>query len=81
MVGGGPTGVELAGELVTDFEAKEVIVVQSGPRLLPSIKEKLGKFAQKFLESKGAKVRSVRCDELTRCCSQGHGLQAWWQVR
>ncbi|KAL5976489.1 hypothetical protein ACLOJK_020822 [Asimina triloba] len=34
VIGGGPTGVELAGEIVTDFPGKKVTLVHRGPRLL-----------------------------------------------
>ncbi|KAL9422471.1 hypothetical protein AB3S75_034693 [Citrus x aurantiifolia] len=34
VVGGGPTGVELAGEIAVDFPDKKVILVHRGPKLL-----------------------------------------------
>lgn len=71
IVGGGPTGVELAGAIAElarfgmqrDFrridprEAK-VILVQSAPRLLPSFSEALSQEAQRALEALGVEVRT-----------------------
>lgn len=70
VVGGGPTGVEMAGalaelsrfSLARDFdhinpkEAK-VYLVHSADRLLPSFREKLGKIAKKEVEKLGVRVR------------------------
>jgi NADH dehydrogenase/putative oxidoreductase len=70
IVGGGPTGVELAGAIAelarygleNEFRAFDpaqarVILVQSAPRLLPSFPEYLGNFAQRSLERLGVEVR------------------------
>lgn len=70
IVGGGPTGVELAGaiaELARFGMEKEfrnfdpaharVILVQSAPRLLPAFPEKLAAIAQRSLEKLGVDVR------------------------
>jgi putative oxidoreductase len=69
IVGGGPTGVELAGaiaELARFGMAKEfrsfdpsqarVVLVQSGPRLLPAFPEQLATIAQRSLENLGVEV-------------------------
>jgi NADH dehydrogenase/putative oxidoreductase len=69
VVGGGPTGVELAGAIAElarfgmdkDFRSFDpadarVILVQSGPRLLPAFAETLGAVAQRSLESLGVEV-------------------------
>jgi NADH dehydrogenase FAD-containing subunit/uncharacterized membrane protein YphA (DoxX/SURF4 family) len=69
IVGGGPTGVELAGaiaELARFGMAKEfrsfdpsqarVVLVQSGARLLPAFPESLAAIAQRSLESLGVEV-------------------------
>src|SRR5262249_6785597 len=63
IVGGGPTGVELAGAIAElarvgmakDFRnfdpaAAEIILVQAGPRVLPTFPEKLSKIARRSLE-------------------------------
>ncbi|MBX2994157.1 MAG: NAD(P)/FAD-dependent oxidoreductase [Bdellovibrionaceae bacterium] len=69
VVGGGPTGVELAGAiaeisrtvLVSDFknvrpESARVILVEAGPRVLASFAEDLSARALKDLESIGVEV-------------------------
>jgi NADH dehydrogenase FAD-containing subunit/uncharacterized membrane protein YphA (DoxX/SURF4 family) len=70
VVGGGPTGVELAGAIAEltrlgmerDFRRFEpsqarVILVQSGPRILPTFPESLSRVAQRALERLGVEVR------------------------
>jgi putative oxidoreductase len=69
MVGGGPTGVELAGAIAElarfgmnqDFRAfnpadAKVVLVQSATRLLPSFPEALARVAQRSLERLGVEV-------------------------
>jgi NADH dehydrogenase len=71
IVGGGPTGVELAGtasEIVrkalprdfrrVDTTKSRIILVEGGPRLLPTFPEKLGERARRDLESLGVEVRT-----------------------
>jgi NADH dehydrogenase len=71
VVGGGPTGVELAGALreialetmARDFRRADprqtrVILVEGEPRLLPSFPERLSERAQRMLESSGVEVRT-----------------------
>ncbi len=70
VIGGGPTGVELAGALKEiaaktiprdfrhiDTTTAQVLLVEAGPRLLPALPEKLGKRAQRDLETMGVQVR------------------------
>lgn len=70
IVGGGPTGVELAGaiaELATralardfrniDPRAARIILVEAGPRLLPNMPEDLSHDAARRLERLGVEVR------------------------
>ena len=70
IVGGGPTGVELAGAIAElarfglnqDFRTFDpaharIILVQAGPRLLPSFPERLSRIAQRELENLGVEVR------------------------
>jgi putative oxidoreductase len=69
IVGGGPTGVELAGAIAElarfgmekDFRkfdpaSARVILVQSAPRVLPSFDERLAAIAQRSLERLGVEV-------------------------
>jgi putative oxidoreductase len=70
IVGGGPTGVELAGAIAElarfglnqDFRTFDpakarIILVQAGARLLPTFPERLSGIAQRALEKLGVEVR------------------------
>ena len=70
IVGGGPTGVELAGAvaelarhgLVSEFRdinpaSARVVLVHAGPHLLPSFPEALSREAERALEGLGVEVR------------------------
>ena len=69
IVGGGPTGVELAGAIAElarfgmekDFRrfdpaSARIILVQSGPRVLPAFDENLAAIAQRSLQRLGVEV-------------------------
>lgn len=71
VVGGGPTGVELAGmlsliarhALAEDFRtfdprSARVLLLEGGPRVLPTFKDKLSAIAQQELEELGVEVRT-----------------------
>lgn len=64
--GGGLTGVEFAGELVDYLKKKhnpqsfEVILVEGGSRLVPSLEEGLSKEIQERLEKKGVTILTNR---------------------
>ena len=71
VVGGGPTGVELAGAigelarfvLARDFrnihpEAAEILLLEGGSRILPSFTPELSESAQRQLVNLGVKVRT-----------------------
>jgi NADH:quinone reductase (non-electrogenic) len=70
IVGGGPTGVELAGAigeisrlvLVSDFRAidpreAKILLLEAGPRILPAFSDRLADRASKALRSIGVEVR------------------------
>jgi len=70
VIGGGPTGVEMAGAiaelarmaLASDFRhidprQARIILIEAGPRLLPAFPEQLARFAQRALEGLGVEVR------------------------
>jgi NADH dehydrogenase len=70
IVGGGPTGVEMAGaiadvarqSLPPDFRnidpsAARVVLVEAGPRLLPAFNEQLSAYAARALTGMGVEVR------------------------
>ena len=69
VIGGGPTGVEMAGAIaeLTRLSMKEdfrkfdtsknrIILIEAGPKLLPSMPEKLSQKAKESLESMGIEV-------------------------
>lgn len=56
IVGGGPTGVELAGEIIVDFPTKKVKLVHRGSRLLEFATEKAGKKALDWLTARKVEV-------------------------
>ncbi|KAL8057900.1 hypothetical protein ABFX02_04G213600 [Erythranthe guttata] len=57
IVGGGPTGVELAAEIAVDFPEKRVILVHSGSRLLEFIGPKAANRTLDWLKSKRVEVK------------------------
>lgn len=70
VIGGGPTGVELAGAMAeiahgklyrefrhSDPRKARVILIEAGPRILPAFPEDLAKKAQHALERLGAEVQ------------------------
>nr|ULF48234.1 putative AIF [Gastrodia elata] len=56
IVGGGPTGVELAGEIAADFPEKKVTVVHKGSRLIEFIGPKASKKAFDWLIKRKVEV-------------------------
>jgi NADH:ubiquinone reductase (H+-translocating) len=79
IVGGGPTGVELAGAiaevarqtLARDFRridprTARIVLLEAGPRLLPSFSERHSAYALRTLTAMGVEVKTgtpvVRCD-------------------
>ncbi|KAK1431395.1 hypothetical protein QVD17_07853 [Tagetes erecta] len=56
IVGGGPTGVELAGEIVADFPGKKIRLVHRGSRLLEFLGETAGKKALDWLTTRKVEV-------------------------
>ncbi|HVY98040.1 MAG TPA: NAD(P)/FAD-dependent oxidoreductase [Dongiaceae bacterium] len=82
VVGGGPTGVEMAGAiaeiarhaLVGDFRAIDprqarVVLVEAGPRLLPAFPESLSAAARRALERLGVEI--VLGKPVTECTEEG----------
>ncbi len=71
VVGGGPTGVELAGAIAElanfvlsrdfrtiDPESAEILLLEGGPKILPSFAPELSESAQQQLAALGVKVRT-----------------------
>lgn len=80
VVGAGPTGVELAGAMVElarhamtrefrhiDPRDAQVVLIEAGPRVLPTFPEALADYARRALERMGVQIltdtRVTRCDE------------------
>lgn len=62
IVGGGPIGVEIAGELSEEFPIKTVTLIEREGRLLPQAPKKLSNWAAQILARRG--VNLVMGDEL-----------------
>ncbi|GLS41648.1 NADH dehydrogenase [Mesorhizobium tianshanense] len=82
IVGGGPTGVELAGTIVElahvtlrrefrniDTRQTRVVLIEAGDRILPNFAPKLSDYAKKALERLGVTVELGR--PVTRCDAEG----------
>jgi NADH:ubiquinone reductase (H+-translocating) len=82
VIGGGPTGVELAGAiaelarhaLAQDFRSIDprdarILLIEAGPRLLPAMVEKLSLKAKRSLEKLGVEVRLGQA--VTDCNAEG----------
>ena len=82
IVGGGPTGVEMAGAIAevalhalpNDFceidpRSARILLIEAGPRLLPSFPEKLSDYAERTLEKMGVTV--MTSSRVTDCDAHG----------
>ena len=82
VIGGGPTGVELAGAMAelarqalkrefrrVDPRRARIVLVEAGPRLLASFPEELSAYAQRSLEGMGVEVRTGA--RVTGCDAKG----------
>jgi len=56
IVGGGPVGVELAGEIADYYPGKNVTLIQKSDRLLNGFRKKTGETAHKLLSKLGVRV-------------------------
>jgi NADH dehydrogenase len=91
VVGGGPTGVELAGAfaelaryvLEGDFRRidprqAQVILIEAGPRILPQFPPELSEKAQRQLKSLGVDVRTgTPVKNIQRGCVELNGGEIW----
>jgi NADH dehydrogenase FAD-containing subunit len=86
VIGGGPTGIELAGAiaelarqaLAADFRKIDprdarVILIEAGPRVLPTFPEKLSNIARRALERLGVEIRLGA--PVTECDADGVGVR------
>ncbi|CAA0825253.1 FAD/NAD(P)-binding oxidoreductase family protein [Striga hermonthica] len=67
IVGGGPTGVELASEIAIDFPNTKVTLVHEGSRLLEFIGPKAADKALEWLRSKKVEVKLRQTVDLNNC--------------
>ncbi|MFT0167925.1 NAD(P)/FAD-dependent oxidoreductase [Paraburkholderia mimosarum] len=56
IVGGGPIGIEVAGEISETFPDKRLTVLEAGPRILGGTSPKLAAYAQRVLAGRGVAV-------------------------
>ncbi len=82
IVGAGPTGVELAGIIAElahttlqkefrriDTRKTRVLLIEAGPRILPSFAEDLASYAAKTLKQRGVEILTGRA--VTNCTANG----------
>ncbi len=82
IVGGGPTGVELAGAIAElahqnlpeeyrhiDTRRARVVLIEAGPRILPSFAEDLSAYAHRSLERLGVEIQLGRA--VSQCNDDG----------
>ena len=87
IVGGGPTGVEMAGaiaelarkSLVKDFRridpsTARIVLIEAGPRILPSFPETLSSSAERQLHKLGVEV--IKNDPVNHCGAEGLTLKS-----
>ncbi|GLK68682.1 NAD(P)/FAD-dependent oxidoreductase [Hansschlegelia plantiphila] len=87
IVGAGPTGVELAGSIIEvarqvmpsefrciDARTTRVILIEAGPRVLPSFPPHLSDYTQKSLERMGVEV--LTSTRVTNCDDEGVDLES-----
>ncbi|KAK4369606.1 hypothetical protein RND71_013398 [Anisodus tanguticus] len=65
IVGGGPTGVELAAEIAVDFPQRKVTLVHDGSRLLEFIGPKASDKTLEWLKSKNVEVKLMQSVDLS----------------
>lgn len=85
IVGGGPTGVEMAGAMAEvanktlqddfrriDPRMSRIVLIEAGPRILPALPENLSRYAQRALERMGVEV--LTNTKVTDCDDRGVSL-------
>ncbi|KAK7257588.1 hypothetical protein RIF29_31659 [Crotalaria pallida] len=73
VVGGGPTGVELAGEIAVDFPEKKLTLVHKGSRLLEFIGAKAADKTLNWLKSRNVEVKLEQSVDLNSV-TEGHKI-------
>ncbi len=84
VVGGGPTGVQLAAEAAHRHRHLDVVLLEATPSLLPAMPGRLGRHAEQLLRRRGVEVRRrspvARVTPTGVVLEQGHsvdGLVVW----
>lgn len=77
IVGGGPTGVELAGEIAVDFPEKKITLVHKGHRLLEFLGPKASKKTLNWLQSKHVEVKLNQTVNLEDLPNGSHGSKLY----
>lgn len=72
IVGGGPSGIEIAAEIITIFPSKRVTIIHNHDRILQTFTEKASKKAHDFLVSRG--VRIILNDKLLQTKPVENGI-------
>ncbi|CAN4119148.1 unnamed protein product [Withania somnifera] len=73
IVGGGPTGVELAAEIAVDFPQKKVTLVHDGSRLLEFIGPKASDKTLEWLKSKNVEVKLMQSVDMSNNMNTSRG--------
>ena len=86
IVGGGPTGVEMAGALAEvarqtlppdfrriDPRTARILLIEAGPRILPALPERLSAYAARALSGMGVEV--LTSSPVTNCDQRGVEIQ------
>jgi NADH dehydrogenase FAD-containing subunit len=58
IVGGGPIGVEVAGEIAEAHGSKRITILEAGPRILGGTTEQVAAHARTLLQARGISVRT-----------------------
>jgi apoptosis-inducing factor 2 len=56
IVGGGPIGVEVAGEITDNYKGKNITLLEGGPRILAGTSEQASKHAASVLSKRGVQI-------------------------
>lgn len=56
IVGGGPIGVEVAGEIAEKYRNKRIAILEAGPRILSGTTEEVARHAAHLLQSRGVEI-------------------------
>jgi NADH dehydrogenase FAD-containing subunit len=73
IVGGGPVGVEMAGEIVETWPGRSVTIVESGAHILAGTGKSVSTHAAKFLKQRGV---TLLTGERIESPPPGHGVSA-----